>query len=256
MRNRPPFTCPSCGDGALAGAACLRCRVAVVDQQGAADLSPAVVTGGALRFSLPARWLSARARARDAASAVARAGPVVPIARAPAHARIRGRARIVHPVKDPFGESVGAYRARKSLGAGGRELVRSPDVGFGVELPGLSFGVVRPGAYERKHVHYGSITEESSACGRFYVEDDSGTALVDDDAFDVWVLPTAPSPTRRAFCIGVQEGAEIEVIGPGKRRPAEERELRATPDYRRAAEIFCFDGSASERVLILASVIR
>lgn len=235
----------------------MRCKVPLVDQAGDVDASPPCFVGGTLRFSLLGRWVTARAKSRAFEAAFERAGPIVPVAQASGYTHVRGRARLLSPVKDPFGESLGAFLARKSVGAGGRELVHRPEVGVAINVPGASYSWSRPASYEMEHVHYGSTIEESSRCGRFAVEDESGVAIVDEDAVEVWVTPRWDAPEERSFCVGVREGEVVEIMGPGAHRPAEDDEVRGRKSsYRTDARVFAFDGRPHERVWVLATPLR
>lgn len=253
MRNRPPFSCPTCGDTALAGSTCVRCRVPLVDQDGFVDVSPPVRAGGHFRFSLLGRWLSARRMTKRVREAWEKAGAVLPIAQAAGTCTVRGEVRVLSPVSDPFGRKVGAFRARKVVGAGGRELVVEGDRSLHLQVGAISIPVFHEqGGAGMQHVHYGSTVEESCRCGRFLVEDETGVALVDEDAVDVWVPPEVDGPDDLSFSIAAMEGATVEVMGPGAHRPAREEErAHRRAGYRQAATTFVFDGRPEARVWIL-----
>src|SRR5205814_9351603 len=65
--------------------------------------------------------------------------------------------------------------------------------------------------------------EEDGACGAFFVDDGSGVALVDDDAFDLEAIEGAPSSSVSNGTRALNEGDLVEVIGPAHRAapPAE-----------------------------------
>jgi hypothetical protein len=172
-----------------------------------------------------------RSRTRLIRERVVGAGPVGAIRDAKEKVRIRGRVRIIKPVKGPMGEPVAAYLVRHQRSA-----------------IGMISG--RAGAYEAVT----SVTvEESSACGVFLVTDETGAALIDDDAFAIAPLDGGEVAWDKAMSIIVKEGSEIEVIGPAQRKPSAEYPVLAqTTGYREAPSVLALNGTADERVIVLA----
>ena len=94
-------------------------------------------------------------------------------------------------------------------------------------------------------------TEDEREGGRFAVVDDTGVAIVDDDCFELWTRDPASGAPKA--CGGrVPDGAMVEVVGTGARRPAPDiTGLVSDPHYREAAQALVFDGKPDAPVLVL-----
>jgi len=103
---------------------------------------------------------------------------------------------------------------------------------------------------EQRHVHYGTFSVDSCKCGRFLVRDDTGVAVVDDDAFDMWAADGASVRGSTADGIWVGDGDEVEVVGPGAREPIRDATL-VEGDYRDGSTAFVFDGRPDDRVYVV-----
>jgi hypothetical protein len=284
MRNQPPFSCPQCGDTGLGGDRCLRCKIELVDAAGHPALAPPAVFFSRPTFSgftWPwARWLAAgagiismltvagdssipwwtiivvqvalwgaiggafllvdrmqvkrhRQRSEATRARVASASPVAAIGQCNGLSHIRGRVHVVKPVKGPNGDPVAAY------------LVRRQKDTVGV--------VVRDRWGQTNEIITSITVEEVSACGVFLVKDDTGAALVDDDAFTVSPLAAGQMAWDRPLSLVVKEGDEVEIIGPTERKPSSAfSELAQSGGYREAGTLLVFNGTPAERVLILS----
>lgn len=106
--------------------------------------------------------------------------------------RIRGRVRTLRPVPTPAGDLVAAFRAR---------------------------GIEAPEGDERGR----PAVVEAQACGRFLVDDGSGVAVIDDDAFTIEPLDVP----IKADLLALRDGDLVEVVGPARREaPPEDAALR------------------------------
>ncbi len=208
----------------------------------------AATGGGLLAAGLVGRYLSRTSLSRRVARAAKRAGDPVEIARASGVARVRGRVRVLSPVADPYGRQVAAFVARKVVGVGGRVRVQERDR----SLESFDLLPDRAEGDGMVHTHKGAVIEQSSRCGRFLVWDGTGVAVVDDDAFDVWVAPGARAPRGHAYSVAVAEGDLVEIIGPCVERRAADDERAPEASYRSQPSVLAFDGRPEERVLILA----
>ncbi|MDI3285249.1 hypothetical protein [Polyangium sp. 15x6] len=286
MRNQPPFSCPQCGDTGLGGDKCLRCKLELVDKAGVPALSPpavflghptfagftepwarwvatiafvltfitsfqygaatielvvlllgveVVIWGGiyaAYRFFIAARIKSLRARLRALQARIASAPAVAPIGSASGVCRVRGRVRVLEPVKGPLGQPVAAFLERRK-----RQTVGLVSAKRGTQVEAVTAVTV----------------EEMSAAGVFLVEDESGAALVDDDAFVVAQLGGASKDWNEPLSIVVNDGDEIEVFGPAEWRSGAGLPGHASQGgYRDGGNVLAFDGKPTERVVILA----
>lgn len=286
MRNQPPFSCPQCGDTGLGGGKCLRCKLELVDKAGVPALSPpavllghptfagfidpwarwvatiafvltllasfqygagvvewvvlsigveAVVWGGiyaAYRFLIGARIKSLRARLRVLQARIASAPAVAPIGSASGVCRVRGRVRVLEPVKGPLGQPVAAFLERRK-----RQAVGLVSAKRGTQVEAVTAVTV----------------EELSAAGVFLVEDESGAALVDDDAFVVAELGGSAKDWNEPLSIVVNDGDEIEVFGSAEWRSGAGLPGHASQGgYRDGGNVLAFDGKPAERVVILA----
>jgi len=173
-----------------------------------------------------------RARAQAVTDRVAAAPPVRPIAEASGACHIRGRIRLLTPVKGPFGDPVGTYLVRHRKDT----------------------TVLRRSRYGQTYLVVTAVTvEESSGCGVFLVEDESGAALIDDDAFTVVPVTPRKMDWDEPVTIVAADGAEVEIIGRAERKPASALpEIARQGGYREAPSLLVFDGKPEERVLILA----
>lgn len=271
MRNLPPFACPRCGDSAVDVARCLRCDVEVLDRNGQAKLAPGVsfvdyrnfygylfpgatltiigwyffslamtFSGVSMSTTLPVlvaalaalfalyvvntvrRGKKHRQPLREAMARVALT-PVTPIASSSGRAHVRGRVRVLEPVRAPSGETAAAYLLR-----------------------------VREGLAGRRRAIVGVFVREASGSGTFLVEDETGAALVDDDAVAVFPLDAAGVDWNSPLRIMVQDGDEVEVVGPATRRSSSDcPALAKGKTASDATSILVFDGTPAERVLIL-----
>ncbi|MDC3958707.1 hypothetical protein [Polyangium jinanense] len=286
MRNQPPFSCPQCGDTGLGGDKCLRCKLELVDKAGVPALSPpavflghptfaafvdpwarwiaiiafvltfftshqygtgnvelvvlligvqVVVWGGiyaAYRSFIGARIKRLRARLRVLQARIASAPAVAPIGSASGVCRVRGRVRVLEPVKGPLGQPVAAFLERRK-----RQTVGLVSAKRGTQVEAVTAVTV----------------EELSAAGVFLVEDESGTALVDDDAFVVAQLGGTAKDWNEPLSIVVNDGDEIEVFGPAEWRSGAGLPGHASQGgYRDGGNVLAFDGKPAERVVILA----
>lgn len=248
MRNQPPYSCPQCGEPALPTARCWRCDVPMVDSQG----RPVLVTplrrftltdSSSFRGLLPPLnklfiWLADRNRQSRAEERQREAGPVQSIGAASGRCHVRGRVHVLQPVELEPELRAGALLSRRRRGDSAK-----------VE-------VVRDGRPVMTTVSRTYI-EERTACGRFAVIDDTGVAIVDDDAFEVWSLGPPLGSTGDGM-LAACDGDEVEILGPAE--PGLAPEVRDIPakivkeaGYRDAApRALLFDGKARDRVLILA----
>jgi hypothetical protein len=283
MRNKPPFTCPQCGDTGLGGNKCLRCKVEMVDQAGVPELAPSAVFLGHPTFdgfTHPwAKWVSAVAfiitfsatiggdvpwyavvlgvqaavwlaivgaylfvkksrvknhknRLGAVYGRITAAPKAAPVGSASGACHVRGRVRVVKPVKSPLGAPVAAYLERRK-----RETVE----------------VLPAGRGQTRRAVTAITVEESSAVGMFLVEDESGAALIDDDAITVVQVGGTAEGWDSPLSIVVKDGDEIEIIGPAERKPGSAYpELAKEGGYREAASLLVFDGKPAERILVLA----
>jgi hypothetical protein len=197
--------------------------VLVLQARAPAALSPlgvgAVVAGGvvaglALVVVLQRRAIAAWARARATRKRAERrrldAGVLRAIVDAePGQVRVRGRVRTLRPVPTPAGDLVAAFRGRRIEGAGARREV-----------------------------------VEVQACGRFLVDDGSGLALVDDDAFAIEPLDV---PARGGL-IALRDGDLVEVVGPARREPPPEDVARRGD----GETVLMLDGTREAPVLLVA----
>jgi hypothetical protein len=276
MRNQPPFACSRCGDSAVDVERCVRCDVEVVDRSGQARLAPGVsfvhyrnfygylfpgatftiigwyffslamtFSGASMSTTVPVlavalfalfglyvvntvrRGKKHRQPLRQAMDRVA-ATPVTPIASSSGRAHVRGRVRMLEPVRAPSGETAAAYLLRVSEGLSGR-----------------------------RRAIVGHAVREASGSGTFLVEDDTGAALVDDDAFAVFPLDAAGLDWNSPLRLLVQDGDEVEIVGPAARRSSSDcPALAKGKTASDATSILVFDGTPAERVLILAARSR
>lgn len=154
-----------------------------------AILAGALIAGVAVTLVVRRRataiWLRARMARRFAERRRRDGGVLRAIVDAePGDVRIRGRVRTLRPVPTPAGDLVAAFRARR-----------------------VDEGSSDGGA---------PATIDVSACGRFVVDDGTGVAIVDDDAFTIEPLDV---PTR-ADLIALRDGDLVEVVGPARREAA------------------------------------
>lgn len=280
MRNEPPFTCPQCGDTGLGGEKCLRCKIEMVDRAGRAVLTPPalflslttfdgfthpwagwasgiafLLSMGSLTADVPwwmilvvqlALWGTIyavyrllndrrvkgyRRRLRAVRERVASASAVTPIMQTEGHAHIRGKVSVIKPVQGPLGDPVAAYLVRRK-----KDTVET----------------VTSGRTTRKAVTAQTV-EESSACGVFVIKDESGTALVDDDAFTLASITPETSDWDDPITIIVRDGTEVEILGTASRIAASAHpELAKLGGYREAPSLLAFNGTPEDRVLLLA----
>jgi membrane protein implicated in regulation of membrane protease activity len=281
MRNQPPFSCPQCGDTGLGGDKCLRCKVEMLDRAGQAVLTPPALflslatfdgftnpwagwaSGAAFLISLLSltteerpwwvilviqvvlwgtiygvyralnerRVKRYRQRLQAVRDRVGAAGPVTPIAQAEGRVHIRGKVSVIKPVKGPMGDPVAAYLVRRK-----KDTVETIVSGR-----------------RRREAITAQTVEESSACGVFVIKDESGTALVDDDAFVLGAIEPQKSDWDDPITLIVREGSEVEILGTAKRIAASAHpEIAKSGSYRDAPSLLVFDGTPDDRVLLLA----
>ncbi len=127
--------------------------------------------------------------------------------------RIRGRVRSIRPVPTPGGDLVAAFRARRVEAAAGR--------GRREEMV------------------------ETTAAGRFVVDDGTGLAVVDDDAFALEPLDVGAT----AEVLALRDGDLVEVIGPARRAPLPQDVHPGNAAEQETALIF--DGSPDSLVLLV-----
>jgi hypothetical protein len=174
-----------------------------------------------------------RSRIQAVRARLAAAAAVTPILQAGEIARIRGKISVIKAVKGPLGEPVAAYlvRARKDT----------------VELLPIGRGQTRQAVTAQ-------TVEESSACGTFVVRDESGAALIDDDAYTLASPMLVDMPWNEPISIVLKDGAEVEILGAASRKPTSTYpDLAAVAGYREAPSILVFDGTPERRVLLIAS---
>lgn len=283
MRNEPPFSCPQCGDTGLGGARCLRCKIELLDRTGRPVLAPSAVflslptfdgfthpwatwASGAVFMiclvsiagaELPwwiflvtqiALWLTIfavyyllkdrrvkqhRARIQAIRARLASTAPVTPILQSSGMVRVRGRVSVIKPVTGPMGEPVAAYLVRAQ-----KETVE----------------MVSAGRRGTRRAVTALTVEESSACGVFLVRDESGAALLDDDAFSVASPALVEADWNQPLSIVIKDGAEVELLGPAERKPSSAYpDLALSGSYREAPTLLVFDGTPEQRVVVLAS---
>lgn len=246
VRNTHPFKCPRCGESAGGAPRCLRCDVDLLDANGVPPLAPRprIIKGWFL--GLRRRWLlqpGVKARLH-------KAGPVTPIKEASGSCHVRGVARLLTPLEHPLLGKVGAYRLQHD-----NNVTSHHDA---VVMVDDSAGPVLFGTYDQ-HLGVQSVStfasqiEETSACGRFAVVDETGIAIVDDDAFDVGRVGTPFDSSGVNRFVAVRDGEPVEIIGPARRGHASDAvPLQHDAGYRDTGEVLLFDGTAEDRVLILA----
>lgn len=154
-----------------------------------ASIAGAVLASFALTFLVRWRsteaWLRERAERKRATRHREGGGVLRAIVDAEGdRVRVRGRVRTIRPVPTPRGDLVAAFRARR----------------------------VEPGGEPRRRLE----VVETAACGRFAVDDGSGVAIVDDDAFALEPLDVAAA----AEIVALRDGDLVEVVGPATRTPA------------------------------------
>jgi hypothetical protein len=173
------------------------------------------------------RHLAPRRHDRELAArmrrAFERAGPESTIAEADDRPRIRGRVTILQPVAGPDGDAA-AFRAR--------------DVHDVEETVRRSGG--RPNAVTKRYV------TERYRCGRFAVDDGTGWAIVDDEAFELWRDGGMAFGADDALV--VSEGDEVEVTGPAHRKQI--AEYGETAGYRGKEQALVFDGSMADPIFV------
>jgi hypothetical protein len=174
-----------------------------------------------------------RARIHAVGARLAAAAAVTPILDASGTARIRGRISVIKPVKGPMGDPVAAYlvRARK-------ETIEMLPMGRG----------------QTRRAVTALTVEESSACGTFVVRDETGAALIDDDAYTLASAALVEKAWNEPMSIVLKDGDEVEILGAAERKPASAYpDLARSSGYREAPSILVFDGSPEQRVLLIAS---
>ena len=167
------------------------------------------------------------------------AGSVQPIATAQGLCRIRGTVHVIRPTSLQASLSAGAVlRCRRRYINTRYERVSRDDE-------------IHPA---RTIVDYYDVSylEQEEECGRFAVIDDTGLAIVDDDAFDI-VGRGGKAPSGEAL-LAALAGTVVEVAGPTKRVDAPDvAHLARAEGYRGAnRQPLMFDGNAENRVVILA----
>jgi hypothetical protein len=229
MRNRPPFTCRACGTASQKQQSCSHCGGQVVDADGLAPLASVHVRANTLGVVSSMRtWFADRMSRQRVEQRCAGAGPLKAIADAPdGTVRIRGRVRGLRMVQAPDGALVAAFRSRRRL-----DIRESSPPHPSPKGPPM-----------RRWI------EERSGCGAFLVDDGSGVALVDDDAFDIEALDVAPLPAGADGMLALREGDLVEVVGSATRGPpppelADEPRVGSGPLLR-------FDGRPDRRLLLL-----
>lgn len=188
-------------------------------------------------------WRSPNAQLRRGAlAAVARARVGAIASQDAGVCRIRGRVRVLTAARDED-PSVGAVHRRVRTKHSYRvEVTETTPRG-------------RSRTYMRNVVE--TAVTDTEECGRFAVIDDTGVAIVDDDAFRVWSL-SRRLPSGRDGAFMAREGDVVEVIGPARREVvAEVFDLLppAAGDYRASAPspALVFNGTHEDSVWILVS---
>lgn len=174
-----------------------------------------------------------RARLQAVRARLTSSAAVTPILNASGIARIRGKISVIKAVKGPMGDPVAAYlvRARKDT----------------VELLSMGRGQTRRAVTAQ-------TVEESSACGTFLVRDESGAALIDDDAYTLASPALVDMPWNEPISLVLKDGAEVEILGAAARKPSSAYpDLAQSAGYRESPSILVFDGSPEQRVLLIAS---
>jgi hypothetical protein len=230
VRNVPPFSCPACGTTSPKQQRCGRCGGPVVDANGVEALSPVQVRPNAFGVvGTLGSWFGDRTSRKRVEQLCEESGQLRAIADTPdGVVRVRGRVRILRPVRAPDGMLVAAYRVRRLVDA--RESSPPPSVA----------GAERP---RRRWI------EDGSSCGAFLLDDGSGLALVDDDAFDIEALDVAPIPASGDGMLALAEGDLADVIGPA-RWGAPPAEFAGSPRLG-GDPVVLFEGRPDERLIIL-----
>lgn len=277
MRNVPPFRCAGCGAESDYSSQCEECEQPYLDALGQPAVRPPVqrrnipawspftwlvgavavllTIGGALlershfgayaalawtvvTFLGPARslwrWIrSPNHRYRRRAKEAVQRAALEPIARAAdGICRIRGRVRVLRSAPGEDARVGAAFRRVRST---------------------HSYVEVREN--RSVTIRVTSMTD-TAECGRFAVIDESGVAIVDDDAFMVWTLARRV-PSERDAALLVEDGDVVEVVGPARRGHDEDAAGLHAPSgaYRDGppAHALIFDGRPDNRVWILVS---
>ncbi|MBX3274222.1 MAG: hypothetical protein KF729_28405 [Sandaracinaceae bacterium] len=287
MRNVPPFRCEGCGAESGYPSRCDACDQDYVDARGRPNVRPHVVrrrvpavrgpmaiaaalgafvtlqvlfvtwTGGTLRLDmfsavaalawvvflgLGARWLAfrlgdgSRAARRGARAALA-AVRATPIAEArDGRARVSGRVSVLSPATDEAADVAAALRRQRSTHTWTEEVSTRGGI--------------------RQVTRSETTITETAECGRFAVIDETGVAIVDDDAFRLWSRSGRGLPAARDGVLAARDGARVEIVGPARLGDAPEvTELSGAlgPGYRAgpATRALLFDGTPDDPVWIL-----
>lgn len=270
MRRLPIDHCPVCGVISKTNTYCARCGVDMVDANGHGRIEPEVLSRtvrfsrrtllGALAFlafwSLMPNWythlhgyaatLRLRAitfcamgavfivvrlvrRAREGVRAAVRRASVSPIASVDSpNAGIRGRVVVLRP----------AGAASPDVAA---RIVRHDEV-----VPSNRRTVSLYSPVDREATV--TLHKEASVCGRFAVIDETGVAIVEDDAI---VFEDDRPRSERSSLDALREGDVVDVFGPASRRAAMDAHTRANVPLVHARHALVFDGTPKDKVHVV-----
>jgi hypothetical protein len=161
-----------------------------------------------------------------------RAAPPHPIGRTTGEiAHVRGRLKVTRAVRESPRGPVGAYLVITRHVISHRETFKDQD------------------GNERSVVHSQRVQAVDAACGRFAVIDDTGVAVVDDDAFDLWGAAFVRDGDREV--LEITNGMLVDVHGPARFSDEPEAELADQPGaYRTRPRVLLFDARQDSRLLI------
>jgi hypothetical protein len=140
---------------------------------------------------------------------------------------------VIEPVKGPTGDPVAAYlvRARK-------ETIEMLPMGRG----------------QTRRAVTALTVEESSACGTFVVRDETGAALIGDDACTLASAALVEKAWNEPMSIVLKDRDGVEIPGAAERKPSSAYpDIARSSGYREAPSLLVFDGSPEQRVLLIAS---
>lgn len=271
MRYAPPFSCLECDVSSDEPDTCRTCGASLVDTNGVAALLPhdeqefvphmvgtvtALAALGALFLTASAVFLMIEDVREILLTRVSLAAAVAWLVFGVSgfiHRRLsaaggtrsrRARAtRDASPLRSIAAHDDGVCRVR------GRARVLRPAV-----------GETEVAAYYRRYLEplqggaNARLVLDAMRCGRFAVVDDTGVAVVDDDALLIWSL-VVRLPSDEEGEITFRDGQTVEVIGPARwEEPEDTRELRAAVvGYRgeHRAGALVFHGSPDAPLLVL-----
>jgi hypothetical protein len=152
-----------------------------------------------------------------------KAGPVTPIVDVDGVAHVRGKVIALSTIDGPHGPVV-ALRTREVY----------DDIQLVMGRRGLEPST-------KRHMI------EHAECGRFAVDDGTGVAIVDDDAFILW--SEVGMRLHDESAITVSEGEEVEVAGVARREDVPNLPPAAA-NFRERRQTLVLDGTAKQPVII------